>query len=374
MPKPKDHSICQLTSGHSLDDERILHRFARSAAELGYESTIAGPDDGSFSFCGVSFVPCPKTHGKPTFSQRWLSPLNLLLWSFRNRKDVYQIHDPDMLLTGLFLRFLGRHVIYDVHDDYEASFETRLKSRPLLHPWFPAAWWQFEKLAARFFSKVSVADRHLAEKFAFCNPETFGNFPRSDFAPRPAEPNGDTFNVLYVGGVTRERGLGVALDAIRQLSSQEIRLHIVGACRDQGLKEQLESESRVILHGRVTWTDLPRFFSEAHVGLALYQPLPAFLYYPGENAVKIIEYMAYGIPVITSNFKGLDRFVTRYDIGATVDPTDPVAVRDCLEHLHYNHEVRRKFGRNARAAFQSQFNWDAQVERLDALYGGLAGS
>lgn len=371
MSSTKNQSVCQLTSAHPVDDERILHRFARSAAELGYESTVVGPHDGAFSFPGVSFVACPHIRGKPAFWKRRMSPLFILSWALRNRKDLYQIHDPDMLLTGLALRLVGRRVIYDVHDDYQASFETRLKKRPLLRPWIPTLWWFFEKVSSRFFSKITVADRHLAAKFHFCKPKLFGNFPRIDFAPKPANPKSDTFNVLYVGGVTRQRGLAVALEAIRKIARKDIQFHVVGSCPDRQLQQDLESEPTVKLHGRVTWTDLPQFFSKSHVGLALYQPLPAFLYCPGENAVKIIEYMAFGIPVITSNFPGLSKFVDEHDIGLTVDPTDPDKVAECLERLYQNPREREAFAKKARAAFEFQFNWELQVERLDSMYQEL---
>lgn len=371
MTVNETRSICQLTSAHSLDDERILHRFARTVAELGFESTIVGPDDGNISFQGVKFVPCPRTDGRTTFWQHWLSSIFILFWAVRNPKGIYQIHDPDMLLTGIILRLFGRRVIYDVHDDYQASFETRLQNRSLLRLWVPRAWWLFERLSARLFSKVTVADRHLAEKFSFCKPELFGNFPRVDFAPAPAAPNTDTFNVLYVGGVTRGRGLGIALEAIREASKPDMRLHVVGPCRDRQLLRELQAEPKVVLHGRVTWTDLPRYFCQAHVGLALYQPLPAFLYSPGENSVKIIEYMAYGIPVITSNFSGLKRFVETHGIGLTVDPTKPDQVGATLNTLYGDSERRIALSSRARERFESQFNWDRQVVRLESLYRQL---
>lgn len=360
--------ICQMASGHSVEDERILHRMAETAAKYGYESAFAVPHDGRAVSETVQLVPCPKTGKTVSRWQRWTSAAPLLLWALRSKAAVFQIHDPDLLTTGLILKLFGRCVIYDVHDDYEASFKDRFQSRKWIGWWFPSAWWCFEINAARCMDGVIVADRHLAVKFSRCSPIVLGNYPRVDFTgPAHAEEE-ETFNLIYVGGVTQERGLGMALEALQLLSDPRIRLHIIGAGRDEALMEKLRAEPRVILHGRVPWRELHMHYVRAHIGLALYQPLASFMYCPGENAVKVLEYMAAGIPVLCSDFPGLKAFVEDSGCGMVVSPDDPTAIAEKVQRLVENADLRKQLGAKGRELFETEYNWEKHEHRLVALY------
>ncbi|MBK1674786.1 MULTISPECIES: glycosyltransferase family 4 protein [Ectothiorhodospira] len=360
--------VCQLASGHNPEDERILHRMARTALDCGYRSSFVVPHEKGSTQHGVTLVPCPKMPKRGSKWRRWTAFLPILWWAMRSRVDLFQIHDPDLIPPGLLLKLFGRRVIYDVHDDYQASLQDRLRRKPWLVGWFPSFWWWFERNAARAFDGVIVADRHLANKFGHCHPVILGNYPRLDFTA-PADPEvTETFNLIYVGGVTRERGLGMALDALKQLPMPELRLHVIGTGRDQELLDALRAEPRVILHGRIPWTRLHEFYTHAHVGLALYQPLAGFLYYPGENAVKVIEYMAARIPVLCSDFPGLRAFVADAGCGLVVTPDDPEAIAQKISELFYDEALRLRLGRKGRELFETEYNWDKHAGKLVDLY------
>jgi hypothetical protein len=214
-----------------------------------------------------------------------------------------------------------------------------------------------------------VADRHLANKFSRCNPVILGNYPRLDFTPPATAENEQTFNLLYVGGITRERGLGMALEALRRLPMPELRLHVVGAGRDTALMEALRAESRVVLHGRVPWIDLYKYYTRVHVGLALYQPLEGFV--TVDHSVKIVEYMAAGIPVLCSNFPGLKAFVEDAGCGLVVQPDDPEAIALKIRQLVEDKELRRTLGETGRRLFETEYNWEKHECRLVDLYSRI---
>lgn len=364
--------ICQLASGHSVEDERILHRMARTAARHGYRSVFVVPHDGNASCDGVTLVACPRISGKISRWRRWTSSIFLLGWALRNEGALFQIHDPDLLPAGLILKLFGRRVIYDVHDDYEASFKDRFRNRRWLRGWVPWLWWWFERNVARVFDGVIVVDQHLARKFTRCNPVILGNYPRVDFTPAAQAENEKTFNLIYVGGVTRERGVGMVLEALRRLPMPELRLHIIGTSREGDLLDELRAEPRVVLHGRVPWTELHRYYVRAHVGLALYQPLAGFV--TVDHSVKIVEYMAAGLPVLCSNFPGLKKFVEEAGCGWTVPPDDPEAIADKIRQLMENTEIRRQLGATGRRLFESEYNWERHERDLAELYERVCGA
>jgi glycosyltransferase involved in cell wall biosynthesis len=359
--------VVQLTSRHAITDNRILHGMARSAEDAGYQSVVMGPALETSSLGPIQLQACPVLRKDRPLSQVGLW-IRLLSGALKSRYPLFQIHDPDLLPVGLILKLFGRRVIYDVHDDYEASFKDRLRTRGGLRRFVPGAWWWFERNAARAFDGVVVADRHLAQKFARCKPVIQGNYPRLNFTPRANAEGQDTFNLIYVGGVTRERGLEMILKALQLLPLPALRLHIIGTSRETDLLDRLRADPRVVLHGRVAWTELHHYYVHAHIGLALYQPLESFLYYPGENAVKVIEYMAAGIPVLCSNFPGLKTFVEDSGCGQVVQPDDPAAIAAALQQWIENPDLRRKLGANGRRLFETEYHWEKHEHKLVDLY------
>ncbi len=363
----RDLTIAQLTSRHALTDNRILHCMARTAETAGYRSVVMGPAREDSSFAHIPLQACPLVKEGDRHSHIWLLA-RLLTGALKSRYPLFHIHDPDLLPVALILKLFGRRVIYDIHDDYEASLTVRLRNRGWVGRLVPALWWWFERNAARALDGIVVADRHLAQKFARCNPVILGNYPRRDFTTMAKTDGETTFNLIYVGGVTRERGLEMALKALRLLPMPEVRLHIIGTSREADLLDLLRSDPRVVLHGRVAWTELHRHYVRAHIGLALYQPLESFLYYPGENAVKVIEYMAAGIPVLCSDFPGLKNFVEHTGCGLVVQPNDPQAIAAQIRELFENSNLRQKLGANGRRLFESEYHWEKHEHKLVELY------
>jgi len=122
------------------------------------------------------------------------------------------------------------------------------------------------------------------------------------------------------------------------------------------------------VHGRVPWTELHQHYVTADVGLALYQPLPGFQYSPGENAVKVIEYMAAGIPVVTADFPGLRAFVQEAGAGLVVRSDDASAVAEAINRLRADRDLAVTLGARGRELFESEHNWDLHRGALIRLY------
>jgi len=366
-------SVVQLTSRHRLDDNRILNLMAESLARAGFRTLVLGPGHMPERRSDVELRPRPTL--RPGVRAGQLGRMwSVLVGAMESRAAIIQFHDPDLLPIGVVLRAFGRRVIFDVHDDYRAALLTRLRRWRVLASVVAGCWHLIEMAAARIMNGVIVADRHLAERFASVHPVVLGNYPTLDFIPSQLVHHvgeRETFNLLYVGGVSRERGLAVALEALGSLPG-DVRLNVIGVGTDDELNRQLASNERVVLHGRVAWQELHLHYQTADVGLALYQPLPTFQYCPGENAVKVIEYMAAGIPIVTADFPGLRRFVQESGAGLCVQSDDAAAVVDAVMSLYRDRSRARTLGLRGRALFEEKYNWDAHEHALVALYARLA--
>lgn len=366
----KRESVYQLTSRHRMMDERILHRMAETLRDAGYKSAVVCPHQKHFSFKNVKMIACPLTANRKSKWLRLTAPWRLFWFALRNKHcKVFEIHDPDMLKIGLLLKIFGRRVVYDIHEDYETTAKTQLARFGRFASWIGSKlWWYYEGTISRFFDGFTVADRHIANKFAWKNPPILGNSPPLNFTEVADTTNEKTFNLIFVGSITQVRGVPVVLEALKFLPYEDIRFHIIGNCFDDRIKQQMKSEERVTYHGRVAWSELHKFYKKSHLGIALYQPIPTFLCCHGEGVVKIQEYMAAGIAVLTSNFPGLIKFVNDAEIGLTVQPDDPQKIAEKIELLYKDRYLLKKLGQNGRRLFEEKYNWDLHKYKLIDLY------
>lgn len=359
--------VCHLTSSHRALDDRIFFREVLSLTNHGYRCTVVGIHPKA-----EEIIEGVKIYGIRAYRNRFEAyithPIRALRRSFFTGATVFHFHDPTLLVAGLLLKLAGKRVIYDVHDDYQSSVYDRLWRMPRLAELAANLWWPLELIISSMFDGIIVADRYLATRFNKLNPTILGNFPRRDFTTPADSSHEKTFNIIYVGGIQEARGLGKVLDAMECIPDHPIRFHVIGDGRDPKLLQRLKCNSRVVLHGRVPWTNLHAYYRRAHVGVALYQPRRSFLYYPGENAVKILEYMAAGIPVLCSNFEGLKEFVEKAGVGLTVQPDDPKAIAEKILYLYHNPELRQALGHSGRRAFEEKYNWEKHEHKLIRLY------
>ena len=81
--------------------------------------------------------------------------------------------------------------------------------------------------------------------------------------------------------------------------------------------------------------------------------------------------MAYGLPIICSNFPNLSRIVAESDCGLCVDPTDEQAIADAVRYLRQHPDEAERMGQNGRRAARERYHWGTQAEKLIALYKRL---
>lgn len=355
--------VLHLSTSHRADDNRIYFSEARSLAKK-YRVAVSGLRCRQLDDPDVEIF----QQKKKRLPFRIFDALRLF---FTIRPDVVHLHDPEMILCFPLFRMLGAKVVYDAHEDYTCKFRDRgyVVSR---------IWNYSEKLMARFANLIVAADSHVVEKFNFHRQVILiGNFPPKDFAKKKnctSSSNSGDLIVAYVGTIHKLRGLEVAVDAIELVRNNNVKLHIVGDCKYSDLLEKFESSTRTVYHGRIAWEKLPDFFDTVSIGIALYQPVPAFLYCPGENIVKLFEYAAFGIPSILPNFDKLSRFIETHGGAVCVDSTDANAVAETIERLIEDKGYYDKLSNEGIAMVRDNFNWEKQEQTLLDAYQRLLGT
>lgn len=180
--------------------------------------------------------------------------------------------------------------------------------------------------------------------------------------------------ILYVGGISPHKNLATLLDAYASLvkdgKDQNVKLVLIGdfekdvffsnypAVRDR--VEALSLSGKVVFTGFVSDADLPHFYNAAEVLV-----LPSFSEGFGLPA---LEAMACGTPVAVSNAGALPEVVS--DAGLFFDPYSAKEIRQCLQELIENEELRRELGQRGLKRARN-FSWECSARRALDTFNGL---
>jgi glycosyltransferase involved in cell wall biosynthesis len=84
--------------------------------------------------------------------------------------------------------------------------------------------------------------------------------------------------------------------------------------------------------------------------------------------IKLFEYMAAGIPVISSDFPVWRKIVEGAGCGLLVDPGDTDAIAGAMQWILDNPEEAQAMGDRGRRAVVDQLNWDVEAKTMSDFY------
>jgi len=127
--------------------------------------------------------------------------------------------------------------------------------------------------------------------------------------------------------------------------------------------------------GHVSHDEVPRYLGLADVALApfdnrAYEPLERFGFF--WSPAKIFEYMACGLPVVTTDQDYLQQVVEGSGAGVCLPQNDTSAIAEGLLRVLEDPAQRRRMGRAGRRAVIERFSWQAHVEQLAGILQGLS--
>lgn len=371
--KPRRIRVCHLSSLHVAKDTRIFYKFCRSLASQ-YEVTLIAVHDREEVVDGVRIVPFRRL--KNRVWEMLTASLRMFPKALRSKADIFHFHDPELIPCGLWLRLLGRIVIFDVHEHFAADIYDKpwIRRKKLLAGIY--AFW--EKRAARRFELI-LAEHSYAPHYAAMGARysIVLNYPDEPFFrqfrnlnERPAA------HLFYIGILLETRGLFQIAEALYILKKQGriFYFHCVGALYS-GLAQKLESLSfygeikdQMKFYGRLDLPEGYRLSMNMGIGLCIIRRMKNSEWsYP----TKMFEYMSVGLPVITSDFELYRNVVEHNHCGICVNPEDPAQLSAQILLLADQPEVRAEMARNGVQAVQSFYSWKSQETKLLSLYQRL---
>jgi glycosyltransferase involved in cell wall biosynthesis len=226
----------------------------------------------------------------------------------------------------------------------------------------------------RTYDKVArflCPSRFLLEKFAeFGIPrEKLVHFPYflpvDDYAPAYAESN----YFIYLGRLSREKGVATLLEALRERGGTRLTCRIVG---EGPLEADLRRRAR-------DW-NLPRVeFSGYLQGETLQRAIreAAFTVVPSEwyenLPFAVLESFALGTPVVGARIGGIPEMVVDEETGRTFTSGDAHDLAGVIDWMEAHAEESIAMGRRAREVVAAQYAPGPHAERLAALYRDVIG-
>lgn len=354
-------SVCMMTCSRRHDDVRIYHKEAKALRARGYEVTILCPDYEGTDKNGIRFVRVPPSSGR--IGRILLAPFRYAKAARASGAAFCHVHDPELLPAGLRLR---KHmkVIYDVREDFSYRLLDGDKPKPRLAQFLE----RYELRAAHRIYAVVAATQALYDRFLPVNKRTVlvCGYPNPAEFPKPGKNAVKReFAVGCLGAIREQLGIFEILEAIQ---GTKATLILAGEFETPELRERCEAHpgwKNVRYLGYVDREEIHWILSRVKVGLALPHPLPQ---YQDAPPIKMLEYMAAGVPVVVSNFPEWAALVDSTNCGFCVDPLKPDEIRASFTYILENPDAARDMGRNGRRRVLEQYSWEREREHLFQLY------
>ena len=285
------------------------------------------------------------------------------------RVDVVHYHilpGANCFICPAVFRFLkGAKQVISVHDWIPLEmgyYDSREKLEHLLH------WWFARKnlgLADRFvvnstFMRDILQSHGYSMVTVIPDGMTLAEWIDAETMPLPGQ-----VKLAFWGKLFSKKGLDTLIKAFALLSREfpDTHLYLVGSGPEEGqyrkLTQDLGLSCRVHFMGKVDHDILKRLAASSDVCVFPSQ-------YEGFG-ISILEAMALGKPVVTSNRGGQLDFVVHGKNALLVDPDNPERLAACLAKLAKDAGLRRSLGKEARKTAE-KYDWGRIAPLYEELY------
>lgn len=347
--------ILIVTVVHDPEDARIRYRQIPALQAAGHQVAYAAPFT-AFDReppAGVRALDLPRAQGRRRLGA--LRAARALIARSGPAADAVLIHDPDLIpaVAGQGRRLPP--VVWDVHEDTSAALSMR--------EWVPAGVRRplavTVRLAERYMQsrhRLLLAEHGYQERFSTRHPVVPNTVPVPSAPPPPGAER-----VVYLGKITRARGGRELIELARRVP--EIRFEVIGPA-EQEVAEDLRLAAQ---GGLLTWTGflpnqvaLPRLHG-ALAGISLLHDQPNYSHSP---PTKLMEYMAHGIPTLTTPNPASQQLVEAAAAGAVVPFGDIDAATGVLQRWRADAAERGRLGTSGYRYAREHLDWDADAIRF----------
>lgn len=181
--------------------------------------------------------------------------------------------------------------------------------------------------------------------------------------------------ILYFGALQKWQGIKTLFKAFKELTDLDVRLRICTSVPKKRTTIQKELATSIGIAHRIDWYyELDKSHLAAHIQQATLTVAPLSAcdrnIVQGCNPLKILESMAYGIPVVASDIPVVRALIDK-DTGFLVAPDRPETLGRTIRALLESPDKISEVGQNAKQKIKNKYLWEDQEAKMISLYQNL---
>jgi len=366
--------ICHITSVHNINDIRIFEKECVSLAKHGYDVTLIACGDTAF---------CDKKKGVKRISlkvpvknrlQRFIKRTTKVFYkALEVDAEIYHLHDPELLPIGIKLKRRGKKVIFDSHEFYGEQIKEKTYIPKIFRYLLAKTYKLYETYVTTKIDAV-IQICTIQGKNYFSNRAKINAFISNSSILKNNTPNNITFkerkSIAYIGALSHNRGITHLVKAANIANAKLILSGQFVSIEYRKTIESLPEYKNVEYTGFLSQENVATLLNTCFVGISTLLHLSQY------NKIdtfpsKVYDYMAAGIPVIISNTEYAKKMIHKYQFGICVTPDNIDEISEAIIYLQKNPKKATEMGKNARAAYEKEFNWSIEEKKLVELYKEL---
>jgi glycosyltransferase involved in cell wall biosynthesis len=330
---------------------------------------------------------------RTNFSHHWRIEIEKFV--INNQIDVLHVHDLPLVRTAISVgEKMHIPVIADLHENYPALLELEtnepLYNAPSLGTLIVRmsvsieGWKKYEKTvitkADMVITVIEEAKQRLIDlgvppsKIHVVANYNLMNVNKLDEKQTIVRNN--PFRIVYAGGFGPSRDLKTLIHAaslIQENEIQNLEILMLGAMgrtysEMKRYAAQMGVEDKVSVYKWMPMEEAEKIMNSAHVGLV---PHSKSDHTDSTIPHKLFQYMDYGLPIIVSNCKPLERIIRDSGTGLVYRSGDAKSLASCLIEIYQNPAKSKEMGRLGTIAVKEKYNWNNAEKVLLKLYDEL---
>lgn len=313
-----------------------------------------------------------------------LALLTFAVWA-RRGFDIVHLHNPPdaLFIIALPYKLAGKRLVYDQHDLVPELLQAKSHGAGRLVRLATILEGLSCRLADVVLTESEPARRRLLGRHHLSPSKVtvVGNGPElariRALATTAASGGGNSRATIgYLGYLDPQDGLGsllASLDSlIRDCGRQDFHCLVIG---DGEARPALQREAAslglgrfVSFTGRLPWEEAMRLVATVDVCV---DPAPLNVYHDNNTAVKVLEYMALGRPMVLYDLAGHRAAAAEAALYAR--PGDERDFARKIAQLMDDKALARQLGTLGRERFQEHLSWEKMAANLVSAYSMLSG-
>lgn len=360
--------ICILTNAHQSKDVRLYYKISHSLAKIAQVYLLCPSGIQQKSVNPYQIV----VKGESS----WNTLIRLYKNALKLKPDLVICVEPLTLLVGILLKKrVNCFLIVDIHEFFADAFAERFR--------FPLSLFMksFYKAAERFLNSFTDAAMGVSAEvlasalpFGYAKPSlALPNYPVRHVWDHdcdvPAELEvicSTSFDLVYIGGLTQGRGIFHILQMAALLKKHFPQLKVLMVGRFQNTDDQksfqakinsLNLQSHIYYQEWVPAEKIGILLKRCKVGLWTFDPRNRRM--KRALPLKVLEYFAAGLPVLSTKSALMRELIEKNNVGAICDFKPTSMAQEARKLLQMPKDEYVTMQDRALELIDQRYNWEA---------------